>query len=80
MPPITTITQEPTRGRWHDIAMSLPRLQRSLAMADVVLRMSGLEGETRIATKRSPYPTLHLLREESIARVVEAVRCRGGWV
>ena len=42
--------------------------------------MSGLEGELRIATTRSPYPTLHLLREESVARVVEAVRCRGGWV
>lgn len=49
-------------------------------MADEVLWMSGLEGELRIATKRSPYPTLHLLREESIARVVEAVRCRRGWV
>jgi hypothetical protein len=45
-------------------------------MADEVLRMSGLEGELRIATKRSPYPTLHPFREESIARVVEAARCR----
>ena len=56
--------------------MSLPRLQRSLALAAEVLRMSGLERELRIATKRSPYPTLRLLREESIARVVETVRCR----